>query len=314
MKLATTTEDFGNYFKDFSTNLQDIKKCLELFTETGFKYLDYSFYVDNRPDSLLLSDGWEETFKQVRAHADSLGLKFVQAHSPGGNPVDIDSPHYNNLLQSTIRSIKACKILGIDNIVVHAGYKENASKQEKFQLSKNFYSLLFPAMEETGVMVLTENGATANLPDGYFVFGTGEVISEFIDFIDHPLMGVCWDTGHANMMPNGQYDNIIALGDKLKAVHIADNLGEKDNHFAPYFGTLNMDEVMNALFDINFKGSFTLESTRLMIRANDWPAPRNKWHRDTRLYTVPLELKVEAEKLLYKIGKHILKSYNCFED
>jgi len=37
MKLSTT--------KDFSTNLQDIKSCLELFTETGFKYLDYSLYV-----------------------------------------------------------------------------------------------------------------------------------------------------------------------------------------------------------------------------------------------------------------------------
>lgn len=304
MKLATTTSDFRAYLKD------DISK-LNAFKKTNFKYLDFSFYDDAQEGSLLLSDKWQAEYKKIYKYASENGLKFVQAHSPGGNPLSFDE-NYKRLLESTIRSIKACKILGVQNIVVHSGVIGDVSKDEFFTRNLEFYKLLFPHMEEANVNVLIENSATANMGSNYFFF-TGEQMKEFLDYAAHPLLGACWDTGHANMMPISQYDNILKLGDHLKALHIADNLGAADDHFAPFFGTVSLDEVMCALVDMGYKGYFTFESDNFPI-VSKWPNNRKRYEKRQDLLKLPLEIKIEAEKLLFSIGKHILETYNVYED
>lgn len=312
MRLATTTADLDRYINGAGKDLAATKKMLDYFAQTSFKYLDYSFYADLTPDYLLLQDNWQDSIKAIRDHGHSLGLEFVQSHSAGGNPLAHDDK-FEVLLLSTIRSIEACGIMGIKNIVVHSGHVVDLNQEEIFARKLSFYERLFPTMEKHGVNVLIENSATANLPGNHVFFDTGQSMRDFLAYANHPLLGACWDTGHANMMPTGQYGNLTDLGEHLKAVHIADNLGTQDNHFAPYFGSSNMDEIITALLDINYPGYFTFESTRLMIQGENWPVPRKKWARDNRLYEVPLELKLEAEKLLYKIGEYMLTKYDCLE-
>lgn len=313
MKLVNSTCVLRDYFPGYGTDLETNKKLLATSKKTGFKYIDYSFYRDLTLEHLLLQDDWEDTFKKIREYADSLGLQFVQAHSAGGNPI-VKDDNFDILLESTIRSIKACQILGIKNTVVHQGYKPDLAKEDLYQQNLEFFQRLFPAMEQSEVSVLIENGTRTNSKGSDYIFCTGESLNEFLAFMAHPLLGACWDTGHGNMTDYPQYENITALGKNLKAVHIADNLGVQDNHFAPYFGTVNMDEIINALLDMDYQGYFTFECDRLMIRGKNWPAPRKEWPKDTRLYEVPLELKIEAEKLLCKIGEYMLRKYDCFEE
>ncbi len=312
MRLATTTADLCHYIEGCKKDLDATRKMLDYFLLTGFKYLDYNFYDALSPDSLLMQDDWRANMQKIRAYAEQLGLKFVQAHSAGGNPF-VHDDKYPILLDSTIRSIEACAILGIENIVVHPGFLPELNEKEFFARNLTFYRQLFPFMEKFAVSVLIENSATANLPANCHFFDCGQKMRAFLDFADHPLLAACWDTGHGNMMPYGQYDSLCDLGDKLKAVHIADNLGVQDNHFAPYFGSLNLDEVISALLDIKYPGYFTFECTKMLIQGNSWPVRRKKWEKDCRLYKVPLELKLEAERLLYKIGVYLLQKYNCLE-
>ena len=153
MKLANTCGDFGKYF----TNLEDRIRCVNA---AGFRYIDISFYDPKEYTT------WDSQMPRVKALTDELGIQYVQAHSPGGNPINHDQ-NWQELLDSTIESIRCCGLLGIPNTVVHAGCGDGISKEEFFEKNKEFYTLLFPAMEKYGVTVLIENSTKANRGNMY---------------------------------------------------------------------------------------------------------------------------------------------------
>ena len=304
MKIATTTGDFGFYCNNDSDRIRELHRA-------GFRYIDLSMYSFT-PDSPYMGDNWKDEVKKIKDLADELGMKFVQAHSQGGNPLKEDTEHVDFLLKATLRSIEICRELGIKNTVVHSGTKRGISKDEFFELNREFYLKLVPAMEECGVNVLIENSTKANMGDMYFL-NTGKDMREFIEYFDHPMLHACWDTGHGNC-EGSQYDEIVALGDELYAIHYNDNRGESDQHVIPYLGTLNHDEIMNALIDIGYGGYFTLECDASLVKKKSWPQKRRAFERDERLADPQLFMQRHLEALMYEISEHILKSYNCFEE
>ncbi len=167
-------------------------------------------------------------------------------------------------------------------------------------------------MEEYGVNVLIENSTRANMGEMYY-FLTGSDMKEFLRYVDHPLLHACWDTGHANV-EGGQYEHILALGEDLRAVHIHDNLGDCDRHAIPFTGTLNMDEVLNALIDIGYTGCFTFEADCAVNVGDGWLLRRREFVNDTRLFDPSLAIRDAAERFLYEIGKSCLAAYGLYEE
>lgn len=307
MKIATTTGDFGFYFKDDENRIRELHRA-------GFRYIDLNMYSFT-PDSKYLQDGWRDSVKRLKEVADELGMKFVQAHSQGGNPLSEDKAHVDFLLKATLRSIEICEMLGIKNTVAHNGFAEGLSKEDWFVKNKAFYEKLFPTMERCGVNVLCENSTAANMKDKYFI-NTGKDMREFIKYVDHPMIHGCWDTGHANC-EGSQYDDIIAVGDELYAIHYNDNHGQKDDHIAPFLGTLNHDEIMNALIDVGFKGYFTLECGSSLNAYNEWTEKRRRFEsekREPRLREPQLFMQRHLEKMAYDTSKWMLESYGLFEE
>lgn len=304
MKIATTTGDFSSYYRD---NLDRIRGL----HAAGFRYIDLDMYTFT-PDHIYMNDGWRDSVKALKDEAEKLGMTFVQAHSQGGNPLSPDSDHVDFLIDATVRSIEICEMLGIKNTVVHSGFAKEMSKEEWFEKNRAFYRRLFGAMERCGVNVLIENSTAANMKERYFT-NSGKDMVEFLRYVDHPLLHACWDTGHANC-EGSQYDDIIALGSELYAIHYNDNHGKRDEHLIPYLGTLNHDEVINALTDIGYKGYFTLECCSSLIPKDYWLGGRRDFDRDTRLSEPPLFMKERTEALLYETAKYILSSYGLFEE
>ncbi len=305
MKLATTTGDFRDC---------DYYKQIQLLHDAGFRYIDLSMYSPMKDDPLLLREDWREAANKLRVLATSRGMTFVQAHSPAGNPLDEEK--LDELVAITVRSIEVCGALGIPNIVVHAGWErdkaKDVGKEEYFERNRAFFRRLFPAMEVNGVNVLVENSTRANMGTRYYLY-TGADMRAFIEYVDHPLFHGCWDTGHGNC-EGGQYDQLVALGEHLYGVHINDNRGERDEHLLPFFGTLNMDDVMHGLLDAGYKGVFTFEASSSLRPAKYWLGKRRPFGRDTRLAEPALFMQEELERLLYRMGVYILKSYDCFEE
>ena len=304
MKIASTTGDFAFYCKTDEERIRELHRA-------GFRNIDLSLYT-LKPDSVYLNDGWETEVLKIKELADGLGMKFVQAHSQGGNFLADDPAVADFVLKSTLRSIEICGMLGIKNTVLHSGLKKGASKEEWSELNKAFYSRLFPTMERYGVNVLCENSATYMTGSRYYI-NTGAAMREFIEYVDHPLFHGCWDTGHGNC-EGSQYDEIMALGEHLYAIHYNDNHGKTDDHKAPFTGTLNHDEVINALIDVNYKGYFTLECDSTLIKYNQWTGERRRYEGEDKLREPQLFMQRYIDAMMYETSKWMLGEYGLFEE
>jgi sugar phosphate isomerase/epimerase len=129
--------------------------------------------------------------------------------------------------------------------------------------------------------------------------------------VDHPLFHGCWDTGHANC-EGAQYDEIMAIGDELYAIHYNDNHGKKDDHVAPFLGRLNHDEVLTALIDVGYKGYFTLECDSSLIRYNQWTGKRRRFGEEngaTKLREPQLFIQRHIEAMMYETSVWMLEQY-----
>jgi len=54
-------------------------------------------------------------------------------------------------------------------------------------------------------------------------------------------------------------DEVRAIGEELRVIHVHDNKVGWDLHLPPYYGTLNWKEFADALKDIGYHGVFSLE-------------------------------------------------------
>ncbi|OPZ28862.1 MAG: fructoselysine 3-epimerase [Lentisphaerae bacterium ADurb.BinA184] len=318
MKLATTTADFRVYSETPAG-------LVRLFEGTGFRFLDLNLYRSIYPQSPFLDDRWEAWIEDAGAAAAALKMGFCQAHGPDGN-LHATGEGFDVFLGATVRSIEACARLGIGNIVVHqqdiGGFPSREYRRQNLERNRAFFEKLFPAMERTGVRVLIENSCDRHAPtpqeNSRNFPSTAAELLDLAEYLDHPLLHVCWDTGHANIQGVDQYRSLVELGERLRAVHIADNYSDADSHVAPFQGTTNMDAVMQGLLDAGYRGYFTFEACHILRDGRDWPNYRREWHyrgqKVTRLMDVPVDLKRQAVALLYQIGKHILQEYGCFEE
>ena len=301
MKLATTTYDFAC----LATHEERVRHIVD----AGFRHIDLNLYED--ADILpFMGEDWAERALALRRYAESLGADFVQAHSPGGNPLG-STEEQDKIVRTTCRSIEVCELLGIPCTVVHSGYLPGVGKEEYYRLNRAFYERLLPTAERCGVMVLIENSTRANMGEKYFFFD-GADMAEFLDWMGHPLLHACWDTGHANVEGH-QCADLLALGSHLKALHINDNRGRMDEHLMPYAGSVSMDEVMDGLLRSGYQGYFTLEASSTPIRPGNWLVPKSVWPAQQRLLEPPLFLYDGLERLLYQLGEYILKAYDCLE-
>lgn len=307
MRLATTTVDFYRYCATPA-------EAVRAYEGTGFTHLDYSFYKANYPGSPFMGEDWMREVTDAAKQAEKLGFDFVQAHAPGN---DIFNDEKEAVIKGNLRAIEACAYLGVDRIVLHSGrsarFRGEKDMQAYREAVRDFYAALYPSMEKYNVMVLAENYIPAG--DDTSSFYRGSDLNELLDVCDHPLMGVCWDVGHGNLIHPDQYEDIVGLGERLKAVHIQDNFGEHDDHICPLMGTLDIDGVMRGLLDNGFierNGVFTFEADNLISRAGAWPNARHE--TGARLAAEPgLEVKRAAVRLMYEVGKDILTKYGLFE-
>lgn len=298
MKLATTTGDFFSYTHSQTEALAHIKKA-------GFRYIDYSFGRDYETRSGIYSADFQGYFEQIKEDAQRIGVTLVQAHAPMGKPLcDEDG----SFLADTLRCVDACGAWGIPNLVVHSGYVEGLSPEQTFEKNREFFMPLLERAERYGVNILVEN-FNRMWKEGLYWIDNAPDLLRMIETVDHPLFHAVWDTGHANMKEMPQDEALRLLGSHVRALHVQDNLGNKDSHIAPFFGTLNLDSLMHGLLDIGYEGYFTFEVSNFAVAAEKRP-----FEADTRLATPPLAARDALDRYLYEIGKCILQAYDCFEE
>ncbi len=238
--------------------------------KAGFDGVDLPFYM--HVDEVDWSDD-----KAAGAWADQrvdwarqAGLEWVQAHGPFFDMFGEDEVAQRSRAMCR-HGIKACGRLGIPWMVLHPdifpGAFDTAHVAAMLEGNAGFFRTLLDDCEKHNVGIAIENifdhYAKTRGCERYFA-GIPQEQCALIDALDHPLMGACWDTGHAHMNEQDQRAGIVMLGERLKAIHIQETRSgeDRDDHVLPYSienPGVDWDGVAAGLRAIKFPGPFTFE-------------------------------------------------------
>lgn len=312
MKLSMATSSLSAYLESGV----DRRTALKALRESGFTCADYEITYD------MLGDDLSRCAGETKSLLAELGLTAPQGHSPMPNP--LSPPAGLDCADLHRRALRFCQIAGIPQVVVHPGAVVGNTREEFFEKNAAFYRSLIPAAEETGVGVLIEN--IGNYADPYYLWN-GADLRELIDRVDHPLFTACWDVGHANHFwpeDGNQYDSILALGDKLTALHVHENSGyfaeprahhRIDMHTIPFSSVhspLSFDAVLQGLKDVGYRGTFNFEC---IFPARKLDAPFTYQGKPvTTLQMLPLSLWQKFNAAVYEMGRYMLETYGLFEE
>lgn len=284
------------FFMEVSTSLnimcgiKDYKEGILRASKCGFKYFDFNPCDYGRGETFYTSNDWRNNIKEIKEYADSLGVTFFQSH---GEMTDMRNKENDAIIK---KSIEAAAIAGVKWTVLHPVTDKISDKDKSERLEENI-KLLSPFVEYAKSLDL--GIAVENMPKKMYWYGEEVCASGFYNAEELIVLcdelnnrfgnvGICWDTGHANLSTDNQYDELIKIGNRLKVLHVADNYGQSDEHMPPFYGNVDFKKIVAALKKINYEGTFNFET-----------------HKFTA--NIPEELIDTAVTYLYKIGEYYCK-------
>ncbi|MDR1766751.1 MAG: sugar phosphate isomerase/epimerase [Lachnospiraceae bacterium] len=269
--------------------------CVKLCAQAGYRVLDLNFCEAMNPDSRMRGDGWEEYVEEIGELGAGCGVEFAQCHLPYYDVFDPASAGQAPLMEELIRrSILAAGRLGVKWAVTHPGTDYGAGPDLGASLGKNleYYSPHVELATKSGVGIALENDFEYQKAPFRRIFASyvPELCALADSFGAPGSVGVCYDFGHGNLTGAFHAENLRIIGKRLKAIHVADNLGDKDAHLMPYFGNIDWSACMEALAEIGYDGDLTYEI------------------QEFARY-MPNDLKYAAVELSVKVGGYLIGIY-----
>lgn len=230
----------------------DMVEAVDFFADAGFESLDVNFcgtiYRNNpKKQHEYILDGeeseWRARIDCLGERAAARGLPIKLSHLPFFAYADENDTEYQFRMEMLRRAANAAAILGARYTVLHVA----PTTDETLSYARKICGIA----AGYGIGIAVENSPRSTIP----------VLCESVDRLaaEGFDVGVCYDTGHANLTGLEQKDMLHAIGSRLVMLHVHDNNGEKDQHLPPFFGNINWREVMEALADIGYKGDFNYE-------------------------------------------------------
>lgn len=256
-----------NYYYPFPSPLDPhFKSILREFLDWGVK--DFVFFAGLADECVSKP----ESLEAMRVLVRDFGVNFHSMHGLYGRGHDLNIPpeleDRANMLAKHRDAMAIAAEFGCKTYTIHVGAYHHVynriSKEVLRPLAKQALEALLPTAEKLGIVIAVENSFEAtNSPD--------EVLAIVKDYLGSPATGICFDTGHANILApfagkqQSQYasympgswwkEGIIEEDAALEKVapyvvtcHIHDNDGYGDLHSMPFDGRIQWDALMPKLF------------------------------------------------------------------
>ena len=237
------------------------KECdYEKMASHGYSFADYSGIC--RPDAPYYSMNDDElrcAMQEEVKKASAAGIEIYQVH--GTWPViDTTEELRAQNLESMKTCVRATSFLGTKYLIVHPlmPYEWNDELDSDFaeKVNEEFFRALCTYALEWNVCICIENMPTKK----HRLAGIPNLV-EFVKRLDFPNFFICLDTGHCNTAGHDAGEMVTLCGDLLKAFHIHDNSGFRDEHYMPFGGNINWNSFRKALGESSFEGSVSIESS-----------------------------------------------------
>jgi sugar phosphate isomerase/epimerase len=152
------------------------------------------------------------------------------------------------------RAIEVAECLPFRYLVLHLGVPGEAYDPRKFDAAFTSIEHLNIFAKERGAEILLEN-----IPSE---LSSPERILGFLQYTRLDLK-ICFDIGHAHM--TGGIESVFrTLHERIAAIHVHDNHGEKDEHLLPFEGEIDWAQTIRDFrsADVQFPMLFELISER----------------------------------------------------
>lgn len=230
---------------------------LKMLRSCGFDGVDLNFteafFQGNQTDT-------------VYGNLQEAGLICAQVHLPTYGLFDDSGEDDPDLEKKIEFALSVMPRLGAKWGAIHARSAVSDGFSGSRAMDDNICWLkrLAKIAEEYGVGIAVENLPTfPDRPDAPFFSSRIEDQCQLIDAINHPLLGACWDFGHAHLniqhKDKTQQELLMTLGKRLKIVHAHSNYATRDSHLPPAIGSLDWEDAIEGLKQIDFSGFFSLE-------------------------------------------------------
>ncbi|RLG69773.1 MAG: hypothetical protein DRO04_02875 [Candidatus Iainarchaeum archaeon] len=256
-----------SYFHDLP-----VSEALKEFSRLGFKWLELSSehmneviyvkegekYLDRTSfhRTIKMARKYKTNFAEIDGLFENLNLSFCHAHGP----FDV-TERYPILLQNWVeRGIEKLEKwfhyynqVGVDTVVIHPLFLKVVDQFEKNIL---FFKKVVKLAEDYSLKIALENRIKIE------EYGSSvKQLIRIIEEVNSDLLGICLDTGHANVQVyrNNVEKAVLESKEFLIATHINDNHGKRDEHLFPGKGIINWSNVLKAFQEIGYSKPLNLE-------------------------------------------------------
>ncbi len=249
--LAINTDFFGE-----NPKLEVTRQLLHQIASAGFTHIHWCHewdgdYMYSVYEMQQIREWMEECHLQAKALHATKGTRRNVIANDGHFRRDFTSDwEYNRkagveLIQNRV-DLAAC--LGASEIVLHLYIpfqtigEDAAAKEHFYRQVEASLDELQPYCLQKGVRICLEN--LFDLPGSWVLESFDRLLGKY----PKEFLGICLDTGHANMSWGTKFCDIIrTYRDRIYAVHLHDNFGDADAHALPGEGNIPWDEVMRTL-------------------------------------------------------------------
>ncbi|HLV63831.1 sugar phosphate isomerase/epimerase family protein [Galbibacter sp.] len=251
------------------------KDTLVLAKSLGIDHIEISglgMFVDKDLSFKKTDQEIIEKLNQVKKAADSAGINIWSIHMPFGPQIDlslIDQTQRKQVVAMHQKLLQHLSILEPEMVLFHPSYYLQLGERahRTAQLIASAITLDKDVQRIGASMVIENMLGSALLVDQQrerpLLRSVEECVAIFSKLPES--IGLAVDTNHILHAEN----LILALGTRLKTLHIADGTGEAENHWFPcdYKGENNWDKVLAALSEVNYQGPFMYESSAPGLKA-----------------------------------------------
>ncbi|MBK7097165.1 MAG: sugar phosphate isomerase/epimerase [Sphingobacteriales bacterium] len=237
--------------------------------EAGIKYIQVTVneWFDQEGSFKKAYDTIKEELLQAKIAAQKGGIVVEGIHMPFGRFIDLsltDEASRKNVISLHKKVLELCQVLKPGIILFHPSWFLNPGNREAHinQLIRSVTELEKTVSNMGAVITienmtgpepyLTRNGVTYERP----LCSTNEEMLQVLNLLPSNVYAAV-DMNHI-LLPDRL---ILALGKRLKAIHIADGDGVRELHYYPCSGKgkNNWTSILDALYKVKYAGPFMFE-------------------------------------------------------